>query len=81
MVAAATGRPIVPVTFGAARKKIFNSWDRFVLPYPFSRGVFIWGEPIPVECGESEAGLEEKRQLLETRLNQITAEAEHYFDP
>jgi lysophospholipid acyltransferase (LPLAT)-like uncharacterized protein len=80
MLASGTGRPIFPVTFGASKKKIFNSWDRFLLPYPFSRGVFIWGEPIWVGARDDEAGIEEKRKTLEARLNQITAEADHYFD-
>lgn len=80
MLASGTGRPIVPVSYGASKKKVFNSWDRFLLPYPFSRGVIICGEPIWVGPGEGQAGIEEKRKTLETRLNQITAEADHYFD-
>ncbi len=76
-----TGRPIVPVTFSASRKIVFNSWDRFVLPYPFSRGVFIWGEPIHVDPKGDRNHLEEKRLLLENRLNEITEQADHYFDP
>jgi lysophospholipid acyltransferase (LPLAT)-like uncharacterized protein len=80
LLASKTGRAIVPVTFNASRKKVFNSWDRFLLPYPFSRGVFVWGEPIWVAPGESEAGFEEKRRTLETRLNDITAQADRYFD-
>ena len=76
-----TGRPIVPVTFSASKKMVFNSWDRFVLPYPFSRGVFIWGEPIQVDPQGDRAHLEEKRLLLENRLNEITEQADHYFDP
>jgi lysophospholipid acyltransferase (LPLAT)-like uncharacterized protein len=76
-----TGRPIVPVTFSASKKIVFNSWDRFVLPYPFSRGVFIWGEPIHVDPKGDRNHLEEKRLLLENRLNEITEQADHYFDP
>ncbi len=80
MLASRTGRPILPVTFSASRKKIFNSWDRFLFPSPFSRGVFVWGEPIWVKPEENQAGMEEKRRILETRLNEITAQADHYFD-
>lgn len=80
MLASGTGRPIVPVTYSASKKKVFNSWDRFLLPYPLSRGVIIYGEPIWVGPREGQAGIEEKRKTLETRLNQITAEADHYFD-
>lgn len=79
IVASLTGKPIVPITFSASRRKIFKSWDRFLLPYPFSRGVFVWGEPIWVEPKGEEIEIEEKRQLLQTRLNQITDEADHYF--
>jgi len=80
LLAATTGRPIVPVTYGASKKKVFNSWDRFLFPYPFSRVVFVCGEPIWVESREDEAGIEERRKTLETRLNQITAEADRHFD-
>jgi hypothetical protein len=75
-----TGKPIVPVTFGASKKIVFNSWDRFVLPYPFSRGVFIWGNPIHVDLEGDRTHLEEKRLLLENCLNEITEQADHYFD-
>ncbi len=74
-----TGRPVVPVSFSASRKKIFNSWDRFLLPYPFSRGVFIWGEPINVDPDGDRNYLEERRLLLEKRLNELTEEADLYF--
>jgi len=75
-----TGRPIIPVTFNASRRKIFNTWDRFLLPYPFSRGVFIWGEPIVVNPNGNRAHLEEKRLLLERKLNELTEQADRYFN-
>lgn len=75
-----TGRAIVPLTFSASKKKIFNTWDHFLLPYPFSKGVFIWGEPIQVDPKGDRVHLEEKRILLENRLNELTNRADHYFD-
>jgi len=75
-----TGKPIVPVTFGASRKIVFRTWDRFLLPYPFSKGVFIWGEPIHVNPDGDRAHLEEKRFLLECRLNELMEKADHYFN-
>ncbi len=75
-----TGRPIVPVTFSASRKILFRSWDRFLLPYPFSKGVFIWGEPIYVDPKGDPIYLEERRLLLENRLNEITERADRYFE-
>jgi lysophospholipid acyltransferase (LPLAT)-like uncharacterized protein len=75
-----TKRPIVSLSFSASKKKIFKTWDRFVLPYPFSKGVFIWGEPVRVDPDGDQAHLEEKRLLLEKRLNELTEQADHYFD-
>lgn len=48
----ALGVPIVPITFDANRKKIFASWDRFNLPYPFSRIAIVFGEPFTVDPTE-----------------------------
>jgi lysophospholipid acyltransferase (LPLAT)-like uncharacterized protein len=79
LLARLTGCPLIPVTFGASKGKFLSSWDRFFIPYPFSRGVFIFGDPIWVAQEEDRASMEEKRQLLEDRLNQITAEADRYF--
>ena len=75
-----TGMPIIPVTFSASRKKIFRSWDRFLLPYPFSRGVFIWGEPLLVLRQVDRNEFERKRLLLERRLREITDRADCYFE-
>ncbi|RMF44963.1 MAG: DUF374 domain-containing protein, partial [Deltaproteobacteria bacterium] len=35
-----TGRPVVPMAFVVSRGHRFGSWDRFLLPFPFSRGVY-----------------------------------------
>jgi hypothetical protein len=75
-----TGRPVIPFTFSASKRKILRTWDHFLLPYPLSRGVFIWGEPVYVDPNGDRAHLEEKRLLLETRLNDLTEKADHYFD-
>ena len=79
LLARLTGCPLIPVAFGASKGKFLSSWDRFFIPYPFSRGVFIFGDPIWVAQEENRASMEEKRQLLEDRLNQITEEADQYF--
>jgi lysophospholipid acyltransferase (LPLAT)-like uncharacterized protein len=74
-----TGRPIIPVTFSASRRKMFKTWDQFLLPCPFSKGVFIWGEPMDVDPKGDRAHLEERR-ILQRRLNELTERADHYFD-
>jgi len=79
LLARLTGCPLIPVAFGASKGKFLSSWDRFFIPYPFSKGVFIFGDPIWVAQEENRASMEEKRQLLEDCLNRITEEADQYF--
>jgi lysophospholipid acyltransferase (LPLAT)-like uncharacterized protein len=75
-----TGMAIIPLTFSSSRKKLFRSWDRFLFPYPFSRGVFIWGEPVFVPRQMNGREFEFKRLLLERRLREITGRADRYFE-
>ncbi|WP_417830241.1 lysophospholipid acyltransferase family protein [Thalassospira sp.] len=70
------GVPIFPLTYSASNRKVFGSWDRFVLPLPFSRGVFHWGDPVFVDRKLDEAGLEAKRIELETALTKLTQETD-----
>jgi hypothetical protein len=48
-----TGRPVVPMAFACSRGRRFASWDRFLLPYPFARGVYAFGEPLYYDPAES----------------------------
>jgi len=79
LIARVTGLPIIPMTFSAVKKKTFRSWDAFMLPCPFSRGVFICGDPITVDREASDAELEEKRQQVEQVLKELTGRADTYF--
>lgn len=78
-VAQQTGAAIVPVTYNARWKKVFRSWDAFLMPLPFSRIVVVYGAPIYVPTEASHALLQTKRQELEMCLRQITAMADQYF--
>jgi lysophospholipid acyltransferase (LPLAT)-like uncharacterized protein len=75
-----TGMTIIPVSFNASRRKVFRSWDRFMLPYPCSRGVFVFGKPLLVPRQMSKGVFEQTRLLLERRLREITDRADRYFD-
>lgn len=70
------GVPIIPLTYACRPRKVFSSWDRFNLPLPFCRGVFIWGDPIDVPKTADAAMKEEKRLLLEGALQEITDRAD-----
>ena len=71
-----SGVPILPLSYSASSWKMFKSWDRFILPTPFAKGVFIWGEPIEIAKDADDNALEAAREQLETALTQITRQAD-----
>jgi lysophospholipid acyltransferase (LPLAT)-like uncharacterized protein len=75
-LASLTKRPVIPFAYSCSRAKRLSSWDRFMFPYPFSRAVFIWGEPL--SCHEGEP-VEVLRQRIENALRETTAQADGYF--
>lgn len=76
MAAKLTGAPIVPVSYSSSRGLSLSSWDRFLLALPFGHLVFIAGEPVEVPPDADAAAIEAARALVETRLNQLTREAD-----
>lgn len=79
VLAQKTGATILPMTYSARWKKVLRSWDSFLVPFPFSRVVVIYGEPISVPAHASPTVLQAKRQEVEMSLRQITGMADHYF--
>lgn len=72
MVAQVTGLPILPVATGATAAWWMSSWDRFMLPKPFSRVNVEYGTPhlIPRRAGEDE--LRDRAAALEAELMRMT---------
>lgn len=75
MAARMTGHPLMPMGVGASSAWRFDSWDRFLVPRPFSRVRVAYGEPrhIPREASRSE--LRRYARELEETLNRLTARA------
>jgi lysophospholipid acyltransferase (LPLAT)-like uncharacterized protein len=71
--AQASRLPIVPMSFASRKLMQLHSWDRMVIPRPFSKGVIVYGEPMLVP---RDGDIEEWRLKLETTLNELADEAE-----
>ena len=71
-----TGAPILPMAWSTKRRKTFQSWDRFILPLPFTEGVIIWGEPLSAPREVSEAELEAFRAHAESALIAVADRAD-----
>lgn len=67
-----SGAVLLPVSYSATRRKVLSSWDRFVVPFPFTRGIVRIGQPIEVAGDADETRLEQARHKLETELIALT---------
>ena len=75
--AASRGRvPLVPLGVGVRRAWVFGSWDRFLVPKPFSTVALVPADPMrpPEDLGRG--ALEEFRRRFEAALREATARAE-----
>lgn len=68
-----SGKAVIPISFSATFAIRCTSWDRFILPLPFSRGVFVVAEPLHYEQGEE---IEDFRKRIESALKKATAKAD-----
>ena len=68
-----TGGWILPITSSSARPRFLASWDRYLLPRPFSRNVVVYGEPFPVP---RDAAPEEAAAQIAAALDSATREAD-----
>lgn len=71
-----TGAPILPLTFGAFPRKVLNSWDEFIIPAPFSTGVFVWGKPFLVPADADKEKISDAERILQEELMAITLQAD-----
>lgn len=71
-----TGVPLFPVSYAATRVRQLGSWDRLLIPLPFSRVVVVVGEPLEVQRDAAGDDVERLRAEFESRLNRAMEEAE-----
>ncbi len=65
------GAAVVPVGLASGGKRL-NTWDRFLLPLPFSRGSIVLGAPIETSKAMDSEGL---RETIERQLSDAAARA------
>jgi hypothetical protein len=74
LLARATGAPLIPMTYDARNKIHLSSWDRHVLPLPFTECALNFGPPLYIPREADEPTIQAKTRELETTLNSLTAE-------
>ncbi len=71
-----SGAALVPVGFSSRPRWVFKSWDKYNVPWPFSKGVLLLGEKIFVAKDGTPQEVEALRQALESEMHRLEAEAE-----
>lgn len=71
-----TGVPVYTLSYDAHPKHELNSWDRFILPLPFSKVTLNFGAPITVAPKADKDIIRQKQEELTDALNQITRACE-----
>ncbi len=74
-----SGMPIIPVANAASFKKTLSTWDRFLLPLPFSKVAIVLGAPIYIPKKLSQKDLEKKREAVQRAIAHTTQTADQLF--
>jgi lysophospholipid acyltransferase (LPLAT)-like uncharacterized protein len=75
LVAAKTGKPVVPMVWAASSYFTIKSWDKTTIPKPFSRIDLYFGESMYLPRKVNADELEQYRGLLEKNLNELYSKA------
>lgn len=75
-VARLSSCPIIPAACSTSPRLLLKSWDRFMVPAPFAKGVFVWGQPITVARDADDATMEAKRLEVERALTEAADRAD-----
>lgn len=79
IVAQRSGCVILPTAFAMEHGIRLKSWDRSMLPRPFSRCVAKFGEPFYVDPSLEGDAFARRLEELNAEMNRITDDADGYF--
>jgi len=79
VIAQFAGVPILPVITSAERRWTFNSWDRFMVPKPFSRIVVRFAPPIFVPRRLDAETFEALRQDIEKQIKEHYEQTDNWW--
>jgi lysophospholipid acyltransferase (LPLAT)-like uncharacterized protein len=79
MMAQKSGCALVPVATCAQPALYVPTWDRYMIPMPFAKCVFLFGEPLYVAKDSNPEAVEEVRLKLQSEIARLEEEAKTKF--
>jgi len=73
LLAREAGAWVLPISAASSRPRFLRSWDRFLVPQPFSRNVVAYGEPFALTDSRSD---DEALRKIGDALDEATREAD-----
>jgi hypothetical protein len=74
-----TGQALLPFHISAERYWEVKSWDRFQIPFPFTRAVVLVGKPIYVTPASSDDEIAARQSELQATLDQLRTRGETWW--
>ena len=71
-----TQSPLLPLAYACSNSWMLNSWDKFIIPKPFSKIAITIGEPTTIPKGIVAEDLEPMRMQMENALKDLTKQAQ-----
>lgn len=83
IVSAQTGSVVIPFAAVPIRCWRFSSWDKLIVPKPFSRIIYRLDQPIPPPSRREPGAIDAHRALVERKLNELhhSIESREGVDP
>ena len=72
-----SGRPIVPIAFTCSNGHRFQSWDRFLLPFPWGKAVYSFGAPLYYDKNET---MDDFRDRVQKAMDDNTRSAGEHLN-
>lgn len=67
-----TGALVIPISWSGSRVKVLKkSWDRFMLPLPFGRIHFAFGQALQITGSGDASSLQQAADMLAAKLNRL----------
>jgi len=75
-VARMSGVPVISAAYATKARIKLGSWDRFLVPLPFTKGVIVWSEPLFISKDKGPKAAEAARLQIETMMNDLCDKAD-----
>ncbi|MES2252513.1 MAG: lysophospholipid acyltransferase family protein [Pseudomonadota bacterium] len=79
-IARLANAPIIPISYALTHSRFLKTWDRFLIPLPFGKGVYVIGSSICISQNKDTATIEESKALLKQALLNVELQADHVLD-